>query len=393
MLSAKCNSSRCEYLLPDWIKYEDCKYFYLDPNNSNYGNNWKEAKDLKDAERSSSNGNKIHWMLCPYYAYSNGHKGKKYVPRNHVDLLRSYLKSNFPGMINLREGEDIDTIHMIWITSKGYYSYKVYEDQKKNLERNCTNGYNCSGRKNGKCPYNHYYDDSLGTTSNPCPNDFCSETGRMLEKSFCTYIDCEKDHSINRVDWINTCCQDRKIDDKMHCPVAVPMDISKGVISDTSIFMRNSVISITGITEMITENYNTIHTLIEDNYNLYLKLLPLIYDDKRLVDKNMSYEQFIECVKHLHPLVKNQLREQEAILGSYNSSRKSYIEMGEFNIQHLSHSERSAFTSISLKEEIKNKPELDNKSVDDYPSNVEVQLSPKDGDRYFFDIRNSVSVF
>jgi len=193
------NTNINEYYLPNYMKLDkDYKLLYIDPNSVE--KKWVIAPNLRQAEYKSGYG-KLLWVLCPLYKkYKIGYK---YVPRNSLITIKSYLEKFHPNKINLLEGETLESIKYIWIYDNGYFSYYI-KQQKKNLERNCTNGLSCKGRLDGSCPYNHYI--NINNTAHLCSNDILINNDNkivMKRQTECTNINCEYDHSINRVEMVN----------------------------------------------------------------------------------------------------------------------------------------------------------------------------------------------
>ena len=188
-----------DYCLPNYMKLDrDNKLLYIDPNSTDII--WLIAQNLRQAEHKSGYG-KLIWVLCPLYKkYKTGYK---FIPRNSVTTIKSYLTKFHPNKISLLEEETLESIKHIWIYANGYFSYYI-KQQKKNLERNCTSGVLCKGKNDGSCPYNHY----IGThnTAYLCSKDILTSNDHeivMKDQTECTNIMCKYDHSINRVDLVN----------------------------------------------------------------------------------------------------------------------------------------------------------------------------------------------
>tara|TARA_B100001248_G_scaffold12924_1_gene8503 strand:+ start:1650 stop:3005 length:1356 start_codon:yes stop_codon:yes gene_type:complete len=181
----------CEYYLPNYIKYDsiDNKFLYKSDRSAN--GHWLKTSSIREAEHKSGHTKK-QWVLCPLYKADPNKIGYKFVPRNDSLMIKNYLNKFYPGCINLKENETIDDVRKIWVyEGEGYFSYPI-DSKKKNLERNCTDGANCSGAKDGSCPYNHQVEN--GESANLCKSD-----KNDLKFSSCLKSYCPCDHKVNRV--------------------------------------------------------------------------------------------------------------------------------------------------------------------------------------------------
>ena len=181
----------CEYYLPNYIKYDyiDNKFLYKSDRSAN--GHWLKASSIREAEHKSGHPKK-QWVLCPLYKADPYKSGYKYVPRNDSLMIKNYLNKFYPGCFNLKENESIEDVKKVWIyEGEGYFSYPI-ESKKKNLERNCTDGVNCKGAKDGSCPYNHQVEN--GESTNLCESD-----KNDLKFSSCLKSFCPCDHKVNRV--------------------------------------------------------------------------------------------------------------------------------------------------------------------------------------------------
>ena len=145
------------------------------------------------------------WTECPIYKEDKYKIGYKYVDMNNTNYLKKYLGSFYPGKINLKEGETLESIGKIWVYNDGYFSYKRFQKERMNLSPNCTNlkdGGTCPGMVDGTCPFNHYVISRI--SSRPCRYDIdysrCLPCGnpKMKSRSMCPEIDCPYDHSVQR---------------------------------------------------------------------------------------------------------------------------------------------------------------------------------------------------